>query len=129
MHRPSGSLRLLAPALVSLLCGCSTPTYDWGDYDTLLYHAYQRPSGMHRLQRALEQHIASLEANRKKVPPGMYAELGSLYMQAGDTRQARALYARERAAWPESRLLMEVLITGIDEAVPQTETDGPAGAS
>lgn len=54
-----------------------------------------------------------MEAARQKVAPGLYAELGTLYLQAGDASRAVALYTKERDAWPESRGLMDALITNV----------------
>ncbi|RYF24738.1 MAG: DUF4810 domain-containing protein, partial [Comamonadaceae bacterium] len=37
-----------------------------------------------------------------------------LYLQAGATTKAAGLYARERAAWPESTGLMTAMIQNIE---------------
>ena len=48
------------------------------------------------------------------IPPGMYAELGTLYLQEGLTDKARIYYAKERDTWAESKTLMDLLIKNLD---------------
>jgi hypothetical protein len=107
---------LLAAGLALLtLSGCATTkqAYDWGEYDQLLYETYKEPTRAEALRLELETHIAALEAGNGKVPPGLYAELGTLYLEAGDSDGAIAMYEKERAAWPESRGLMTALIVNL----------------
>jgi len=101
--------------LVLTLVGCSAPgLYQWGGYDQALYAAYKDPTKMAELQLKLETHIAAMEAAKLKVAPGLYAELGTLYLQGGAAEKATNLYARERAAWPESKGLMTAMIQNIE---------------
>ena len=50
------------------------------------------------------------------VAPGLYAELGTLYLQGGDNARAIVFYTKERDAWPESRTLMDGLIQHAGQA-------------
>ncbi len=97
------------------LSGCATkpPLYPWGNYDTLLYESYKNPEKVAALRADLEQTIAQTEQAQKKVPPGLYAELGTLYLQSGDAPKAISLYTKERNAWPESAQLMNSLIAQV----------------
>lgn len=107
---------MLAAVLgVLTLSGCATSrqAYDWGSYDQLLYETYKEPVRAEALRIELETHIAALEAGNSKVAPGLYAELGTLYLEAGDADRAIELYEKERAAWPESRGLMTALIVSL----------------
>ena len=107
---------LLAAMLAVLtLSGCvsTQQAYDWGEYDQLLYETYKEPTRAEALRLELETHLAALEAGNAKVAPGLYAELGTLYLEAGDADRAIALYEKERAAWPESRGLMTALIVNL----------------
>lgn len=102
-----------------LAAGCATPgTYDWGRYDELLYRSYKDVTRTEELRIGLENHIAAMEAGGRKVAPGLYAELGTLYLQAGDSDTAIALYAKERAAWPESKGLMDAMIVSLERRRP-----------
>jgi hypothetical protein len=109
----------MAILAAAALAGCAAqPLYKWGNYDGLLYESYKEPGKTAELQQNLEHHIASLEHSHAKVAPGLYAELGTLYMQNGDAEKARQYFAKERDAWPESRTLMDSLIQR--SATPQS---------
>ena len=63
-----------------------------------------------------------MEQSQQKIAPGLYAELGTLYLQAGDSTKAVAMYAKEREAWPESRYLMDSLINNVAKRSGATGT-------
>jgi hypothetical protein len=105
-----------------LLGGCANRPglYEWGQYDTLLYESYKSPEKSATLRVGLEEHIAKTEQAQKKVAPGLYAELGTLYLQAGDSAKAIAFYTKERNAWPESSQLMNSLITQVGKRTKES---------
>jgi hypothetical protein len=112
-------MRFLVAGLLAAslgLAGCATTgdTYDWGEYDELLYRSYKDVSRVEPMRHRLAAHIDALERTGGRVPPGLYAELGTLYLQAGDSDRAIDLYDRERAAWPESKGLMDALIANLE---------------
>lgn len=110
-------IRLITVMLATIFiggCVANPPLYQWGGYESKLYAGYKDQTKMDELRSGLETHIASMEASGKKVAPGLSAELGTLYLQAGDTAKARASYSRERDAWPESRGLMDAMIKNLD---------------
>lgn len=92
--------------------GCATKggLYDWGGYDAMLYGAYKDPTTVAANMQKLETHIQKLEQARQKVPPGLYADLGTMQLQAGDREKAQANFRKERESWPESTALMDALI-------------------
>lgn len=97
--------------------GCVTTApslYQWGGYESRLYAGYKDQTKMEELRVGLEAHIAATDKSGQKVAPGLYAELGTLYLQSGDTNKAREMYARERDAWPESKGLMDALIANLE---------------
>lgn len=101
--------------IVVLLGGCAAPSlYQWGGYDQALFTGYKDPSKMEDLRLKLELHIADMEKSKQKVAPGLYAELGTLYLQNGLPDKAAALYAQEQQAWPESKGLMSAMIQNIE---------------
>ena len=108
---------ILAPLLVviSLLGGCAAPgLYNWGGYDQALYAGYKDVTKIEALRINLEAHIGAMEKSNQKVAPGLYAELGTLYLQTGSSEKAVSYYTKEHAAWPESRTLMTAMIQNIE---------------
>jgi hypothetical protein len=80
----------------------------------MLYQGYKDPAKMEALRLGLEAHISATEKNGQKVAPGLYAELGTLYLQGGASDKAIAMYSREREAWPESKGLMDAMIKNLE---------------
>lgn len=100
---------------LSLLGGCAAPgLYNWGGYDQALYSGYKDVTKMEAMRINLEAHIGAMEKSNQKVAPGLYAELGTLYLQTGSSDLAISYYTKERSAWPESRTLMTALIQNIE---------------
>ena len=111
------SLQKIAAAagLAAMLGGCAAPPlYNWGGYEAMLYAGYKDPTKMEAMRTGLEAHLAALEMARQKAPPGIQAELGTLYLQGGAADKAIAMYARERDAWPESKGLMDAMIRNLE---------------
>jgi hypothetical protein len=107
-------MRILFYAALSalLLSGCAANKgmYDWGGYSGILYNSYKDPATVAANTHKLELHIQTLEQSKQKVPPGLYADLGTMYLQAGDKEKAKANFMKERNTWPESAGLMDALI-------------------
>ena len=110
--------RILQTAILAIiLSGCATPKmYEWGGYDELMYQQYKDPSMALGVREGLESHILYLEEGKQRVPPGVYAEVGTFYLQAGDTEKALQMYRRERAYWPESKSLMDAMIANLERS-------------
>ena len=59
--------------------------------------------------------IANASQSRsKRVPPGMFANLGYLYLQNGQSGRARSLFENEKRLYPESAHFMDRVIAKID---------------
>lgn len=100
---------------LALLTGCAAPgLYQWGGYDQSLYAGYKDVTKMEALRIKLEAHVSEMEKSNARVAPGLYAELGTLYLKAGATQKAIDFYTKERNAWPESRVLMTSLIQNLE---------------
>ena len=104
---------ILACGLFLTGCANRSSLYQWGGYDAMLYQSYKDPEKAIALRTGLEMHIAKMELSNQKIAPGLYAELGTIYLQAGDSNKAVAMYTKERDAWPESRGLMDTLINNV----------------
>lgn len=109
-------MKIFLLALCGLfLTGCANRSsiYQWGGYDAMLYQSYKNPEKAAEFRQGLELHIAKMEQSQQKIAPGLYAELGTMYLQAGDASKAVAMYTKERDAWPESKGLMDALINNV----------------
>jgi len=101
--------------MVIFFGGSATPTlYQWGGYDQALYAGYKDPTKMEAMRLELEAHIAAMEKSGQRVAPGLYAELGTLYLQSGAPDKAVVFYSRERDTWPESSGFMTAMIKNIE---------------
>lgn len=119
-------LAVLAPSVIAL-GGCVTSgAYNWGSYDELLYQSYKDVTRTETMRLELEQHLTALEKRDQRVAPGLYAELGTLYLQAGDTSRAVQFYEKERATWPASEGLMTAMIANLERRIA-ARTDGNTG--
>ena len=114
---------VIAAFAATLLCGCASQRiYNWGGYDDALYASYKDPAKTEDLRAKLQAHIEAMETSKQKVAPGLYAELGTLYLQSGAKPTAVALYRKERDAWPESAHLMNSLISRLErDGIPRGE--------
>jgi hypothetical protein len=118
-------LSILLLAIPAILSGCAqTGLYKWGEYEQKLYSTYKNPEKVEELRISLETHISETESSNQKMAPGLYAELGTLYLQAGNSEKAIAMYTKERDAWPESRGLMTTMIQNLErrQKAKQEET-------
>lgn len=104
---------LLISALAMMLAGCAADLYEWGRYENQLYQQYKDPSQAEAARLELEEHIRQVEQTKRKVGPGLYAELGTYYLEAGDRQSAIQYYEFERDAWPESQGLMNSMIQNL----------------
>ena len=121
--------RLCLLALAAALGGCATrpaSLYQWGGYDELLYQSYKNPEKVESLRVGLEALLARAEQQNQKAPPGMYAELGTLYLELGDSKRAVANYDLERRNWPESQALMDALIKTLEARARPADAAGAA---
>lgn len=109
--------KILIACAALALAGCATPNtglYQWGGYDGLMYQAYKNPEAVVKSRDALAAHIDAMQKGGQRVAPGLYADLGTMLLQAGDKAGALANYRRERALWPESAVLMDAMIKNLE---------------
>lgn len=106
---------ILIVSCIATLTACAPPKlYNWGNYEQGLYNSYKDPNQTEALRISLEEQVVAVEANGQKMAPGLYAELGTLYLQAGSTDKAKMYYEKEKNTWPESATLMSALINNMD---------------
>jgi hypothetical protein len=101
---------------LALLTGCAAkgpgPLYQWGSYQQRIYTQYAEPGKLPPAGQiaALEADFQKADAQDRKAPPGYFAHLGALYIQAGQPGQAVQSFEAEKALFPESAVYMDLLI-------------------
>ena len=106
------ALTLMALAIVSIY-GCGpNKLYYYGSYSNTLYE-YRKDANQETLARhmkELENIIAESKEEGKRVPPGLYGELGYLHMKSNDNVKAVNFFNLEKQIYPESTILIDRLI-------------------
>jgi len=104
---------MLLLMLTVMSCAVQNSLYYWGDYSHTLHNQIKEPtpenSAAH--EEMLRKIIQESEELGKKVPPGIYFELGYILMQNGNVVQARELFSKEIEAYPESTPFVNNLLS------------------
>ncbi len=110
MNRFSSASTLVIALFLSG-CAASPSMYYWGDYSSTLYHSKKTPSDETLLkhQQTLEKIIEESKTKNMKVPPGVYAELGYIYLRQNKNDLAIQHFRMEKELYPESTLFMQRL--------------------
>jgi len=67
------------------------------------------------LQKSIEEAIkAAGESKSGRVPPGMYANLGYIYLKGGKSQEAVGSFMKEKNAYPESAHFMDRMIRKVE---------------
>ena len=97
-----------------LVSGCAVPEpYVMGKYQHNLFLYY---GGKLDDEEFLQTLLASEnEANEKGIPlaPGLYAEIGTLYLNKGDRDKAMEYYTKEGQTWKQGKPFMDTLIQNL----------------
>ena len=100
-----------------IFSGCGPQKkYYWGEYENDLYNYYkspQTPEDQNSYMMQLSTLIANAQASKGLVPPGIYAEYGYALFKTSKYPGAIENFEKEKSAWPESKPLMERLITNV----------------
>lgn len=120
MTRHSRQLLGIALATV-LLAGCVTPQpplYRWGDYQDIIYAGYKNPGSSDPVTdgELLAADMARTEAEGQQIPPGVRIHLAYLYFEQGRDNEARALFALEKQAFPESTVFVDGMLARMGTA-------------
>jgi len=106
--------------LLLLLPACAQPLYHWGEYEESLYQRSQDPSEQGQLEafKMLEVTIQEAEEENGRLAPGIYADYGYLLFKQGNARTAIEYFQKEAALYPESKYLMDSIISRIQKKEP-----------
>jgi hypothetical protein len=108
------TLMLWLALCVVALAGCSSAPktkYAWGKYEDALYQYYKSPTTPEAYLDALQKVVDDAIEKERKVPPGVYAELGYFMMLANQPDKAIQFFEMERASWPEAVPFMNKMIS------------------
>lgn len=100
-------------------CAKPTPLYVYGDYSESYYKDKKTANEGSRLklEASMEKAIEEAANSRSgRVPPGMYANLGYMYLQDGKAREAISLFEKEKAVYPEAAHFMDRIIAKVEKA-------------
>lgn len=113
--RLSFHLLLLGLVLAATGCGPQKQFY-WGSYEDSLFSRQQQPGAEGEVKAAsmLTTVMRDAEASgMQHVGPGIHADYGYLLFKQGRYEEAIAELQREASLYPESRLLMNTMISRI----------------
>ena len=111
------------------ISGCGAPQpkplYSYGNYSESYYAAKKEltPESALALEKSIEYAIEhSNESRSGRVAPGMYANLGYIYLKSGNQAKAIESFEKEKLIYPESAHFMNRMIKKIE--VSQGVTNG-----
>jgi len=105
--------------LILLIVGCVPPQtmYYWGDYSDTLYK-YKKDATPEMLDiHKTELLDIILKSNEKglRIPPGINAELGYIYLLQEQYDQAMVYLKKEKSIYPESTKFIDDLLQNLNE--------------
>lgn len=113
---------LAVTAIGFLMSGCSSqpkPFYVYGNYSESYYASKKDISAdtALELQKSIEYAIENADQSISgRVAPGMYANLGYIYLKSGDMNKAIENFKKEKSIYPESAHFMDRMIKKIEVA-------------
>lgn len=114
--------KLAIGAMALAIAGCASPSrFEWGDYENSLYAFSKAPEARENYRKSLQTAIARGEETQR-LAPGLYAELGYLFLEDNNNADAIASFQKEMAAFPESRTFLGSVVarlTGSPAQAPQ----------
>jgi len=113
---------LAITAIGFVMSGCGAqpkPLYTYGNYSES-YYSSKKDVGTNtalELQKSIEYAIENANESRSgRVAPGMYANLGYIYLKSGKTDKAIESFNKEKSIYPESAHFMDRMIKKIEVA-------------
>lgn len=125
--------RSAALVLALSLSACAQPPqrlYLWENFTRQQYDALQRSGKPVDAQlQALQAHVEKARAGGARLPPGLRAHLGMLYLEAGKVAEARDAWLAEKAAFPESAVYMDQLLKRLQGGATVAPPAEPAASA
>lgn len=112
--------------LVVASFGCAPKQmYYWGNYSNTLY-SYRKDTNDETLLKHMQELNKIVEESNKRnsrVPPGLYGELGYLYLKTNKTKEAIEYFKLEEQLYPESTILMDRLIQKSEASIDVSDEE------
>lgn len=108
--------------------GCAQKRmYYWGNYSSTLYDYRKNTSDATLLKhmQELENIVVKSKDNNKRVPPGLYGELGYFYLKTNKKKKAIEYFNLEKQLYPESSVLMNRLIQKSEAFAKSSDEETP----
>ncbi len=105
-------LLVMSVALCFASCTTQKPLYTWDKYNTTSYN-YLKNGDEKSVQQLIETYqkiIEKQKGSRGVVPPGIYADYGFILLQADMTKEAKEMFQREIALYPESKVFIDRIL-------------------
>lgn len=115
-------LLLLAALALSACAGRTPPLYYWNTYPNTVYQGMQQKKSPDEQIGLLERYLEQAKAKNMAVAPGVYAQLGMLYVETGRGDLAQKAFNEEKARFPESANFMDFLLKNKSAATTQGGT-------
>jgi hypothetical protein len=97
--------------MMLMTTACATPStrFEWGSYEGALYAFSKNPDMRPQYRASLEK---AIDQGRKtnRLAPGLFAELGYIQLEDGDTGGALKSFDEEMKAFPESRTFLASIV-------------------
>jgi hypothetical protein len=106
---------------LALCSACTTQRahYAWGSYEELIYIDHNKPGTLTPEAQAetLLNEQREAEGRNQPLPPGWHVQLATLYAQSGKLDLAQQELLAEKAAFPESTVLVDRLLANLRNTV------------
>lgn len=105
--------RILCILAVLGLTACAsrqdTSLYYWKGYSDQVYAQLQEKHAKNPVAE-MEQYFNQAASQNKKAAPGAHAHLGLLYLNEGNSQQAKEQWLKEKELFPESATFIDFLL-------------------
>ncbi|MBC8321490.1 MAG: DUF4810 domain-containing protein [Bacteroidetes bacterium] len=104
--------------LILLIVGCAPQTmYYWGNYSNTLYK-YKKDATPEMLDKHKTELLDIISKSNEKglrIPPGINAELGYIFLLQEQNDQAMVYLNKEKSTYPESTKFIDDLLNNLNE--------------
>lgn len=111
---------IVVAVFMLLITGCvkqPKPMYSYNDYSERYYQSKKdfSPETALELQKSIESSIENApQSSTGRVAPGMYANLGYIYLKSGNNDKAIENFKKEKNVYPEAGHFMDRMIKKVE---------------